>query len=163
MSAALYRMGRYAARRPWRVIGAWLVITVVIVSASAMFGRELRDTQEAPGLDSQRAADLLAETDSAEGGLTAQVVLTPPEGAGTFFDSPAAVAAVGEVQAALAGLADVRGTSDTAGALEAGRAAAVETGSVSPDGRVALISVQYPQVDELDAGDLAALNELGAE
>ena len=34
MSHALYRLGRLAVRRPWAVIGSWLVVSLLVVGAS---------------------------------------------------------------------------------------------------------------------------------
>ena len=56
----LYRLGLASARHPWRTIGAWLACAFVIVLASMTVGRGLEDTSEVPGLDSQRAVDLLS-------------------------------------------------------------------------------------------------------
>ena len=77
MSHALYRLGRLAARRPWTVIGSWLVVSVLVLGASSAFGEKLEDSFGAPGLDSQKATDLLSDAGSERAGLTAQVVLTP--------------------------------------------------------------------------------------
>src|SRR5687767_14118880 len=77
VSHALYRLGRFAARRPWVVIGAWLVISVVVIAASGAFGRELESEGSVPGLDSQEAVDLLSAAESETAGLTAQLVMTP--------------------------------------------------------------------------------------
>jgi len=148
MSHALYRLGRYAARRPWAVIGAWLVVAVLVIGASAGFGRDLEDSFEVPGLDSQEAVDLQSGARSSTGGLTAQVVTTPLDDGVTFLGSADARAALAEVQAAVAGLPNVLSTSDPA---------------VSPDGRIALIRVQYPVVEELNPGDLESLKELVVE
>ena len=163
MSNSLYRMGRFAARRPWVVIGTWLAVSVLVIGASGAFGRDLEDSFEVPGLDSQAATDLLTAARSETAGLTAQVVMAPLDDGVTFFDSAAARAALTEVQAAVAELPKVLGTSDPAGALAAGPAAAAASGSVSPDGRVALVRVQYPVVEELNAADLDSLKELGVE
>ena len=114
-----------------------------------------------PGLDSQIALDLLSEAQSETAGLTAQVVATPADGS-SFFASPDAQVELAELQAEVAALANVLGTSDPAGALALGPDAAVQTGSVSPDGRVALISVQYPVVEELTVIDMENLNGLVA-
>jgi putative drug exporter of the RND superfamily len=148
LSHALYRWGRLAARRPLTVIGSWLVVAVLVVGASAAFGRDLEDNMAVPGLDSQKAADLLAAAGSDRVGLTAQVVMTPRDQRATFFGSADARAALGRVQAAVAGLPKVLGTTDPA---------------VSPDGRVALIGVQYPALEELGHDDLERLKALGAE
>ena len=59
MSRALYRLGGFAALRPWSVIGAWLVLLVVVIGAAASFGRELEVAGAVPGLESQEAVDLL--------------------------------------------------------------------------------------------------------
>ncbi|SFD69546.1 MMPL family transporter [Streptomyces aidingensis] len=156
-SSPLFRIGRSAARRPWWAIGAWLLAAVIVVAASATAGRELEDTFEAPGLDSQRAAELLTAAGADEAGLTARVVLTPHDASATFFDDPAARQALARVQEKVSGLEAVIATSDPAGALAAGQEAAVASGAVSPDGRVALITLQYPVLQELDSGDLAEL------
>ena len=148
MSRVLYRLGRFAARRPWVVIGAWLVLAVLVIAASGTFGRELKDSFEVPGLDSQKAGALLADSQSDRAGLTAQVVLTPLEDSATFETSPDAEAALAEVQAGLAALPDVLGASDP---------------TISPDGRVALIRVQYPVIEALDVGDLDALKRFGSQ
>jgi len=163
MSHALYRLGRLAARHPWRIIGAWLVAAVVIIAASATFGRELEDTFNVPGLDSQDAIDLLSEAQSDRAGLTVQAVLTPLDDAATFFTSPEARADLLEVQDSLLALPKVLGTSDTAGAIDAGPEVAVGSGVVSPDGTVAIVRVQYPLVDDLNVGNLEELKELGEE
>ena len=160
-STALYRLGRLAARRPWTVIGSWLVVSVLVIGASALFGQELEDKFEVPGLDSQQALDLLVAAQSDTAGLTAQVVLTPLDDDVTFFDSLDAQAALTEVQAAAAALPKVLGTSDPAGALAAGPEAAAASGAISPDGRIALIRIQYPVIDELNANDLETFQIFG--
>ena len=162
MSHALLRLGRYAARHPAKVIGAWLAVTVVVVVASGAFGRQLEDTMAAPGLDSQQAVDLLSEVASDQAGLTAQVVVSPLDGS-TFTESDAARADLAEVQAAVAALPDVVGTSDPTGDLAAGPDQAAAAGSVSADGTVALLRVQYPVREELSAEHLRQLQDLGAE
>jgi putative drug exporter of the RND superfamily len=163
VSHALYRLGRFAARRPWVVIGAWLVISVVVIAASGAFGRELESEGSVPGLDSQEAVDLLSAAESETAGLTAQLVMTPLDDNVTFFESADAQAALSEVQGGVAALTNVLGTSDPAGALAAGPEAAATSGSVSPDGRIALIRVQYPVIEELSVGDLENLKEFGVE
>jgi putative drug exporter of the RND superfamily len=163
MSHALYRLGRFAARRPWVVIGAWLVVSVVVIAASGAFGRELEAEGSVPGLDSQEAVDLLSAAESDTAGLTAQVVMTPLDDSMTFFESADARAALSEVQAGVAALPNVLGTSDPAGALGKGPEAAARSGSVSPDGRIALIRVQYPVIEELSLGDLENLKAFGVE
>ncbi|NNF54065.1 MAG: MMPL family transporter [Acidimicrobiales bacterium] len=157
MSTALYRLGRSAAGHPWRVIGAWLVAAVVVVGASVAFGRKLEDSFEVPGLDSQQALELLSNAESDTAGLTAQVVVTSSDSTATFFDNPDAQVELAAMQARLAALPNVLATSDPAGALALGPDRAAQTGSLSPDGRIALIRLQYPVVEKLGLADLEAL------
>src|SRR3954469_19942426 len=151
MSQSLYRLGRFAARRPWLVIGSWLVLAGVVVAASSTFGHRLKDSLEVPGLDSQQASDLMAAAGAGDAGLTAQVVVTPRDADATFFDSAQARSALAQLQAGAAALPHVLGTTDPVGALAASREVAVDRGLVSADGRVALLRLQYPLVDELSA------------
>ena len=147
MSTSLYRLGHLAARRPWVVIGSWLVLAVVVVGASGAFGHRLKDSMQVPGLDSQQASELMAAAGATDAGLTAQVVVTPLDDDATFFDSAAARSALATLRSDAAALPHV---------LKA-------TEVVSPDGRVALIRLQYPLVDELSAQDLSNLTAFGAE
>ena len=140
MSQVLDRLGRFAARRPLVVIGAWLVVAVLVMASAASFGKHLEDPFEAPGLDSQRATELLSRAGAAEAGLTADVVLSPASDAGTLSDA-AAEADLRQVRTALEDLPQVEGTTQT----------------VSPDGRVALVRVQYPVLEDLSAADLDRL------
>jgi RND superfamily putative drug exporter len=162
VSTVLYRLGRVAAGHPWRALGVWLAIGMMVVGASTGFGSELDDSMAVPGLDSQQAADLLATAHSESAGLTGEVVVAPNDGA-SFFESAAARADLARVQQMVGALPHVLDTTDPSGALAEGRGAAVASGSVSPDGRVALIRVQYPVVDQLSVRDLADLKAMAAD
>lgn len=156
MSNALYRLGRSAAKHPWRVIALWLLAALAIVASSIGFGRTLEDSFEVPGLDSQTALDLLSDAQSDTAGLTAQVVATPKDGS-TFFDSPDAQVDLAELQAGIAQLPNVVGTTDPAGALALGPEGAAQSGAISPDGRIGLVRIQYPVIEELSVEDLETL------
>ena len=159
MSHALYRLGRLAARRPWAVIGTWLLISVVVIGASTAFGAELEDSFNVPGLDSQDAVDLLSAARSDRAGLTAQIVVTPLDDTATFFNSSNAQDALAEVQSGAAMLPNVLGTNDPSGALAQGPETAANSGAVSANGRIALIRVQYPVIGDLNFSDLDTLKE----
>ena len=148
MSTTLYRIGRFAARRPWLTIGAWVLVAAGVMAASATFGRNLVDSTKVPGLDSQQAVDLLAAAGSQEAGLTARVVLTPRDGRLTFGAPGEARTALDRVRHELQTLPKVLDVSDP-----------VATGDVSPDGRVALVRLQYPVQERLDTGDLTLLKD----
>ncbi len=163
MSHALYRIGRFAARRPWLVIGTWLVAAFVVIGASASFGKELEDSFAVPGLDSQIAIDVLSEAQNDRAGLSAEIVVTPLDPTASFFTSPELLDELVEIQAAAAGLDNVVGVSDTAAALAAGPEVAAQSGSVSPDGRIGVIRIQYPVIEELSLDDLENFKDLGEE
>ncbi|MEM9651274.1 MAG: MMPL family transporter [Actinomycetota bacterium] len=156
-------MGRFSGSRPWLVIITWLVAAAAVIGMSGAFGEELEDSFEVPGLDSQNAVDLLSAAQSERAGLTAQIVMTPREEGVTFFENADAAAALTEVQTGAAALPNVLTTSDPAGALAAGPEAAVQSGSVSADGRIALVRVQYPVIEDLTAEDLENLKDFGEE
>ena len=136
MTQVLYQLGRFASRRPFVVIGGWLLVSVLVVGASSAFGKQLEDSFGAPGLDSQEATDLLAAAGSKEAGITAQVVLTD-----------ATEADVDRVRSAAADLPHVLAVGDPL---------------VSPDGQVTVIRLQYPVLEDLSPVDLENLKELSA-
>jgi putative drug exporter of the RND superfamily len=162
MSQGLYRLGRFSARRPWLVIGAWLVLAVTVIAAAGSFGATLEDSFRVPGMDSQQANDLLAAAGTGEAGVTAQIVVTPLDGTATFADSTPARDALARVRSGAAALPHVLSAGDPLAALRAGRDGARAAGLVSSDGRVALITLQYPAQDQLSVKDLDNLKAFGA-
>ncbi|MET0415239.1 MAG: MMPL family transporter, partial [Actinoplanes sp.] len=161
LSKALSRLGGSAARHPWQVIAAWLLAATLAVLAAAAFGGRTADTMTAPGLDSQRAAELIERAGTGQEGMTAQVVVTPVDSGVSFFDGGPARAALTRLQAEARQLPQVLDTSDPAGALGRGADAAVSAGLVSADGRIAVVRVQYPDQSRLSVDDLDALVDLG--
>src|SRR3954451_13591580 len=141
MSQLLYRWGSWSATRPWSAIGAWVLLSVLVVAASAGLGKQLDDSMAAPGTDSQAAVDLLASADSGAGGLTAYVVATSSQDSETFVGTRQARVALDRLESTLGDLPKVLGTTE----------------EVSPDGRVALVRLQYPEIGELAVSDLNAL------
>ena len=148
MSNLLNRLGRFSARRPFAVIGAWLVVSVLVIGASGAFGRELEDSFEAPGVDSHQATELLSAAGSDQAGLTAQLVVTPRDERATFLGSAAEREALEEIRAGAAALPHVLGASAP---------------DVSADGRVARIRLRYPVLEELRADDLENLKAFGVQ
>lgn len=147
LSSLMYRWGRFAARRPWRVIGTWLIVSVLVILAAAGFGKELEDSFVVPGLDSQQAVELQLAANSERAGLTAQVVAAPLEEGVAFSDSAVARTELADLQSALASMPSVLDINAV----------------MSADNSVALIRVQYPVVEELDPVDLENLKEQVAE
>ncbi len=61
MSNFLYRIGHFAGRHPWRVIGAWVVVAVSIFMLNTTTGGEYDETFSLPGSESQAAADAIQD------------------------------------------------------------------------------------------------------
>src|SRR5258707_1315375 len=59
MSTYLYRLGRFAVRRRWFVLGAWVLAVVAISIGGKAVGGQLKDQFTVPGVESQQATDLL--------------------------------------------------------------------------------------------------------
>jgi RND superfamily putative drug exporter len=121
VSAFLFRLGRSSARHPFRVLGAWLLAAVAIVALQGSAGGEFDDTFRVPGVESQRAADVLHDRFPSEGGQSARIVLHTA-------DDRLDAAAVDDLRAALATGDDV---------------AAVTEPALSADGRVAYVDLAY--------------------
>ena len=158
MSSRLYRLGRWSARKPWAVIGAWVLAAIVVIAASSMFGKELEDSFSVPGLDSQIAVELLSDAQSDQAGVTAQVVVAPAEGSTSVTDA-ASIAELATIEARLAELETVVAVSPAAGPISASVADAVAAGVVAPDESVAVIRVQYPVMEDISVEELDELKE----
>jgi RND superfamily putative drug exporter len=139
MSRLLHRLGGSAARHPWRTIGAWVVAMVFVLGLAGTVGGALNDDYTIPGSDSQQAYDLLRERFPEMAGADARVVVHSDDG-------PVAPAALDDASRDLAAM-------DSAGV--------VSPPVRSPDGRTAIIAVQYdvPVTDFKGDEGLVALEE----
>ncbi len=91
-TGALAGWARRCATHPWRVVGTWIGIIVVLVALVATIGGSLRDKFEIPGSDTQRATDLIkAEFPSKQGSVLDIVFAAPP---GQRLGTPARKAAI---------------------------------------------------------------------
>jgi len=143
MSTYLYRLGRFAVRRRWLVLLSWVLGLVVLLGSSLMTGGEFHDEFNIPGVESQKALDVLEATFPAQAGAQAQVVLHSTDGR---LDDPANQAAIAATFAKIGALPHVVGAVDPVAATAQG-----EPGMVSEDGTTALGTVQYDQ-SALDLG-----------
>ena len=80
MSAFLFHLGRVCARHPFRVIGIWLVAAVAIVTVQNTAGGTFNDSFRVPGVESQRALDVLKAQFSSQAGQTARIVVHVDDG-----------------------------------------------------------------------------------
>jgi RND superfamily putative drug exporter len=133
MSNVLYRWGRAAARHPWRMLGAWLIVVLGVVALRSAVGGNPSDNFTIPGTEAQRGIDLLDER-PAQGGSAGRSCLADP--AGRITD-PAARAAVEPPWRSCAG-PNVLGVTDPYDPA---------TSVVSRDGRIAYTTVRYRAAD----------------
>lgn len=80
MSKLLYRLGRFAARYPWRMVGAWVLFALAAAALNANFGGPVKDDFRVPGTESRKAADLLEAKFPSRGGSSGQVVFAARHG-----------------------------------------------------------------------------------
>ncbi|MHC3467440.1 MMPL family transporter [Streptomyces sp. 7R007] len=127
----LHRLGRGCARRPWWVLGVWLLALLAAAGADRAWGGTYDDDFSLPGTSAQTGADLLDAHGSADvRGTAAQVVLHT--GSGTLA---AHRGAVDTAATRLRRLPEVISVSDPLGT----------PGAVSADGATAVMTVRFGQ------------------
>ncbi|MFD3522645.1 MMPL family transporter [Streptomyces sp. NPDC058653] len=146
MASLLYRLGRFSFRRRKRVVAVWLLLLALLGGAAAGLMGPTSDKFTIPGTESQHALDALKKQFPQASGTTGTIVLAAPEG-GTL--DKAAVAPVVRDAAAVPGVV---------GAVDP-----FQAGTVSEDGRYALVQVQFDTVaDEVTDEQRAAYEKVGA-
>ena len=81
MATLLYRLGRFAYRRAWTVIGVWLVLFVAILGGGIALGGQTQESFVIPGTESQAALDRLEAVFPEVAGASAEAVTVAPDGA----------------------------------------------------------------------------------
>ena len=80
MNRFIRRIGDSSARRPWRTIGAWAVLTALVVALTGAFGGAFLDDFTAPHSESARSMKLLESRFPGAAGGTAVTVFAAPKG-----------------------------------------------------------------------------------
>ncbi|MGF1471326.1 MAG: MMPL family transporter, partial [Rubrobacteraceae bacterium] len=80
MTAALYRLGRFCANHPGRVILVWLLAVAVIGAFALLIGQQTSNQLTLPGTDSQRASNLLQNNFPDEANGSVPVAFRAPKG-----------------------------------------------------------------------------------
>jgi RND superfamily putative drug exporter len=140
-TGALAGWARVCATHPWRVIGSWLGIVVVLFVLVGTVGGELRDEFEIPGSETQKATDLIEAEFASEQGGVLNVVFAAPEG--QRLDTSERKEAVEAAIAKIRGL-QFKATEDKAG-LESVADPFTEN-TFSDDGRIAYAEAQFDRV-----------------
>ncbi|CAN5279533.1 hypothetical protein BH11ACT2_BH11ACT2_07940 [soil metagenome] len=136
MATLLYRLGKFAYRRAWYVIGAWIVILAAILGGGVALGGQFDESFAIPGTESQNALDRLEAVFPSVAGAGVQVVVEAPDGASV--ESATAKNAIADQVAAIDKIRGVEAVTSPFGKY-AGKA-------VSDDKSMALIKVQFAGV-----------------
>lgn len=102
MASWLYRIGAFAAKRHWLVIGVWVLILVSLTAWSSAAGKHYAGAFEVPGTESQNALDMLDQRFAAATGATVNVIFTDKNG--DITDEQSQISSVAEELAALSGV-----------------------------------------------------------
>jgi RND superfamily putative drug exporter len=135
MSGLLDRIARACARHPWRTIGAWAGVLVMVVLLAGSFGGKSVDDFRLPNSEAQRGLDVLRHNFASESGSSAYVAFRARRGALHDAENADAVEAV---------LARVRRLDHVVAVADP-----FADAGVSADGRIGRAEVRYdePTVD----------------
>jgi RND superfamily putative drug exporter len=146
MALALHRLGRWCVVHRKRVVLLWLVALLGLGVLAGRAGGDYSDDFRVPGVESQRALDLLKERFPEASGASAQLVFHTEDGGVQDGDRSDAIAAVIAEATTLPHVASITDP----------------TTAPSPDGTTLLAQVQYDvEMTELGTGDLDALLDAG--
>ncbi len=128
MATLLYRLGRTAFRRRRLFLLLWVAVLVAVGVGAATASKPATKPFSIPGIEAQKAIDLLDERnpDSGGGGAVARVVFQPHDG--QRIDAPQNIEVVNQT------IAGLKGTQEVADVSEA---------TTSDDGSVAYFTVDY--------------------
>ncbi|RXZ50941.1 MMPL family transporter [Agromyces fucosus] len=157
MALLLHRIGRFAFRRAWYVIVAWVLLLGGLLGTGLALGGQLQDSFAIPGTESQTAIDQLAAVFPETAGASAKAVVEAPDG-----ETVEAASARDAIEAMETELEQVDGVASVLGPFDE-----YAGDQVSGDGRTAYIQIQFdgPVTDvapeSLEA--VEATGELGSD
>ncbi|MBU6363431.1 MAG: MMPL family transporter [Acidobacteria bacterium] len=123
------RLGAWCARRRWWVLGAWVVALVGLTIAGSALGGRPSDNLSVPGLAAAEGAAVLQRAFPGQGLAEGQVVMRSEDGSLLRGPSRAAIAQSARALRAVPGVASVSPPGPA--------------GTVSPDGRTALMGLEW--------------------
>ncbi|MFD3313405.1 MMPL family transporter [Streptomyces sp. NPDC058694] len=151
MASRLYIWGQWAVRRRGRVMAVWLLLLAVVGGLGITLHGKVTNEFSVPGIESQKAQDLLEEKFPTAAGGVARVVFAAPED-GTLTEPKAESA----VAASLKKAADVPGVVNVSDPAR--------TGTVSESRRIGYADVLFRQsADSVPETSKDALSEAMAQ
>ncbi|MEF3405332.1 MMPL family transporter [Agromyces sp. CCNWLW203] len=152
MALLLHRIGRFAFRRAWYVIVAWVLLLGGLLGTGLALGGQLQDSFAIPGTESQTAIDQLAAVFPETAGASAKAVVEAPDG-----ETVEAASARAAIEAMEAELEQVDGVASVLGPFDE-----YAGDQISGDARTAYIQVQFDgQVTDVTPESLEAVEATG--
>lgn len=130
MSRFLFTLGAASFRRRWLVLGTWLAVLLGVALAFVGFRGEPSDNFTIPGTESQRAVEQLQQNLPDYSGAQTQITFAAPEN--LAVTDPRFTAPIDQAVQKLNTIPDISAA-----------AGPNQTGQISPDGRIALGTVQW--------------------
>uniref|UniRef100_UPI0025C49B2A MMPL family transporter n=1 Tax=Herbiconiux sp. TaxID=1871186 RepID=UPI0025C49B2A len=143
MATLLYRIGRFAYRKAWYVVIAWLLALAAILGGGLALGGQTAESFTIPGTESQQAIDKLENLFPSAAGAAATIVIVAPDGQNVNDDTVEQ-----EITAVSDDIADLDQVSAVISPYSE-----YATNAISEDGTTALLKVQFdgPATDVSDA------------
>ena len=158
MSTLLFSLGRWSFRHPWRVLGGWLLLLVVVGAGALGLNRGFDNSFSIPGTEGQEGIEQLSRTFPQVSGTAAQFVVVAADG--DRIDDAAYREPIEEKVDELADFPGVEATTSPYSEMV--------DGLVSDDGEAAIVQVQFTGQsstisDETKDGFAEAVHELRGE
>ncbi|MBM2615433.1 MMPL family transporter [Actinoplanes sp. LDG1-06] len=128
LHAVMARLAGFVTRRPWVVLGAWLLVAITVGGLVAGFGRPTEEDTTLPGSTAQHGRDLLEAHFSGSGNANGQVIYR------TFPATGSAPASAGDLPDLAAPARRI---------AEVDHVASVGKPVVSGDGRTAYLEISF--------------------
>ncbi|MFB2599700.1 MMPL family transporter [Herbiconiux sp. P17] len=143
MATLLYRIGRFAFRKAWYVVAAWVLVLGALLGTGLALGGQTQESFTIPGTESQQTIDKLENLFPSAAGAAATVVIVAPDGQSVNDDT---------VKQEISDVADDLGNLDQVAAVVSPYSE-YATNAISEDGTTALLKVQFdgPATDVTDA------------
>jgi len=142
VATLLYRIGRFAYRRAWYVIVAWVLALAALLGGGLALGGAFQESFTIPGTESQQTIDKLENLFPSAAGASATVIVVAPDG--TTVNDPT-------VKQEITAVSDDIGTLDQV-ANTLSPYSEYATSAISDDQTAARITVQFdgPATDVSD-------------
>ncbi|MBP2437346.1 MMPL family transporter [Microbacterium amylolyticum] len=132
MSTLLSSLGRWSFRHPWRVLGTWILLLVIMGGSALTLNKGFDDSFSIPGTESQEGLEQLNRTFPQVAGTGAQIIIVTADGAAVddaAYREP--------IEAAIADFEQVPEMSAVTSPYEG-----LVDGSISDDGNAAIVQLQ---------------------